>query len=133
MLTIAREIVEEIVAHARSEHPRECCGILAGKNNFINHIFKLTNIETDPEKYWMDPREQIQTFEGIDRLHLELLGIYHSHPHSLPYPSPLDIKRAFYPTIAFFIISLHNPEKPELRAFQIVKGKVRGKRFRVEE
>jgi proteasome lid subunit RPN8/RPN11 len=79
----------------------------------------------------MDPREQIHTFEEMDRLHLELLGIYHSHPHSLPYPSPVDITRAFYPTIAFFIISLLNLGKPELKAFQIVRGKVREKRFKI--
>jgi proteasome lid subunit RPN8/RPN11 len=131
VLTITCETVEEIIAHARKEEPKECCGILAGKNNCITHIFKLTNVETDPEKYWMDPKEQIQTFEEIDRLRLDLLGIYHSHPHSPPYPSPLDIMRAFYPTIAFFIISLLNRERPELRAFQIVKGKVRGKKFRI--
>jgi proteasome lid subunit RPN8/RPN11 len=131
VLTITREIVEEIIAHARREEPKECCGILAGKDNLITHIFKLNNIETDPEKYWMDPREQIQTFDEIDRLNLELLGIYHSHPHSPPHPSPLDIMRAFYPTVAFFIISLLNREKPELRAFEIVKGKVRQKKFKV--
>ena len=131
MLAIKREIVKEIIAHALQEDPRECCGILAGNDNLITHIFKLTNVEADPDKYWMDPKEQIQTFEEIDRLNLELLGIYHSHPHSSPSPSPVDIMRAFYPTIAFFIISLLNAEKPELRAFEIVKRKVKEKKFKV--
>jgi len=132
VLTITCEIVEEITAHAQREEPRECCGILAGKNNLITHIFKLTNIETDPEKYWMDPKEQIQVFEEIDRLNLELLGIYHSHLYSPPYPSSLDIMRAFYPKVAFFIISLLNREKPELRAFHIVKRKVKEKRYEIQ-
>jgi len=131
VLAIKREIVKEIIAHALQEDPRECCGILAGNDNLITHIFKLTNVEADPDKYWMDPKEQIQTFEEIDRLNLELLGIYHSHPHSSPSPSPVDIMRAFYPTIAFFIISLLNAEKPELRAFEIVKRKVKEKKFKV--
>ena len=131
MLAIKREIVKEIIAHALQEDPRECCGILAGNDNLITHIFKLTNVEADPDKYWMDPKEQIQTFEEIDRLNLELLGIYHSHPHSPPSPSPVDIMRAFYPTIAFFIISLLDREKPELRSFEIVKRKVKEKKYRV--
>ena len=131
MLTIKNPIVEEIIAHALQEDPRECCGILAGKGNLITHIFKLKNVEADPEKYWMDPKEQIQTFEEIERLNLELLGIYHSHPHSPPYPSPLDIMRAFYPTVAFFIISLLDREKPELRSFEIVKRKVKEKKYSV--
>jgi proteasome lid subunit RPN8/RPN11 len=131
VLTIKNPIVEEMIAHALQEDPRECCGILAGKGNLITHIFKLTNFEADPEKYWMDPKEQIQAFEEIDRLNLELLGVYHSHPHSPALPSPADIMRAFYPTIAFFIISLLNGEKPELRAFEIVKRKVKEKKFKV--
>ena len=131
MLAIKREIVKEIIAHALQEDPRECCGILAGNDNLITHIFKLTNVEADPDKYWMDPKEQIQTFEEIDRLNLEFLGIYHSHPHSSPSPSPVDIMRAFYPTIAFFIISLLDREKPELRSFEIVKRKVKEKKYRV--
>jgi proteasome lid subunit RPN8/RPN11 len=131
VLTIQHRIVEEIIAHALQEDPRECCGILAGNDNLITHIFKLTNVEADPDKYWMDPKEQIQTFEEIDRLNLEFLGIYHSHPHSPPSPSPVDIMRAFYPTIAFFIISLLDREKPELRSFEIVKRKVKEKKYRV--
>jgi proteasome lid subunit RPN8/RPN11 len=131
VLAIKREIVEEIIAHALQEDPRECCGILAGKGNLITHIFKLTNVEADPDKYWTDPKEQIQTFEEIDRLNLEFLGIYHSHPHSPPSPSPVDIMRAFYPTIAFFIISLLDREKPELRSFEIVKRKVKENKYRV--
>lgn len=133
MLTIKNPIVEEMIAHALQEDPRECCGILAGKDNLITRIFKLTNIQTDPDRYEMEPKEQIQAFEEIDRLNLELLGIYHSHPHSPALPSPVDIMRAFYPTIAFFIISLLNAEKPELRAFEIANKKVMGKKFKVLE
>jgi proteasome lid subunit RPN8/RPN11 len=131
VLTIQHRIVEEIIAHALQEDPRECCGILAGKGNLITRIFRLTNTQTDPDRYEMDPREQVQAFEEIDRLNLELLGIYHSHPHSPPSPSPVDIMRAFYPTIAFFIISLLDREKPELRSFEIVKRKVKENKYRV--
>jgi len=131
VLAIKREIVEKIIAHARNEKPKECCGILAGKDNLITHIFQLTNIQTDPDRYEMKPEEQVQAFEEIDRLNLEMLGIYHSHPHSPGSPSPVDIMRAFYPTTAFFILSLQNPEKPELKAFEIVKRKVREKRFKI--
>ena len=131
VLSITREVRDEIIAHARGAAPRECCGILAGKSSRITRIFKLTNVEADPDRYWMDPKEQVRTFEEIDRSGLRLLGIYHSHPHSPPYPSVLDIARAFYPTAAFFIVTLLDREKPELRAFHIVRKKVKEKGFRV--
>lgn len=129
MLAIKQEIVKEIIVHAKKEKPRECCGILAGKDNLITHIFKLTNIQKDLDRYEMDPKEQVMVFEEIDRFKLELLGIYHSHPHSPAIPSAIDIMRAFYPTIAFFIVSLLDEEKPELKAYVIVKRKVQEKGF----
>ena len=30
MLVIRRDLVDEIVAHARAEHPHEACGLIAG-------------------------------------------------------------------------------------------------------
>jgi proteasome lid subunit RPN8/RPN11 len=131
VLAIQREVIKDIIAHAKQEEPGECCGILAGRDNLITRLFKLTNIQTDPDRYEMDPKEQVQAFEEIDRSNMELLGIYHSHPHSPAFPSLVDISRAFYPTIAFFIISLLNEENPELKAFEIVERKVKEKTFAV--
>ena len=30
MLTIRRELVEAMIAHARADHPDEACGVIAG-------------------------------------------------------------------------------------------------------
>ena len=55
---------------------------------------------------------------------LELLGIYHSHPRGENCPSPRDIERAYYPDVAYFILSL-DPNVPHpVRAFSIRDGKV---------
>ena len=124
MLFISRDIMEAMERHAREEYPRECCGLLAGQENIITRIFKTRNIAGHMDEYELDPLEQVNAFEEIDRRSLKLLGIYHSHPHHPCYPSGLDISRAFYPDIAFFIISLSDFQHPQIKAFTIREGKV---------
>ena len=124
MITIPQKIVAEIEQHARKEYPRECCGMLAGKDRVITELFKTKNVAKSIDEYELDPLEQVKAFEKIDRLSLELLGVYHSHPHHPCYPSELDKSQAFYPKTAFFIISLLNYQQPDIRAFRIDKGEV---------
>lgn len=122
MITITREIVEEMERHAREEYPRECCGMLAGKEQTITRIFKTKNIAESEDLYELDPLEQVKAFEEIDRLSLKLLGVYHSHPDHPCYPSGLDRSQAFYPDTLFFIVSLLDFDNPQLKAFRLNKG-----------
>jgi proteasome lid subunit RPN8/RPN11 len=116
--------MEAMARHARAVYPRECCGMLAGKDNEITRIFKTRNIAPRQDEYELDPMEQVNAFEEIDRLSLQLLGVYHSHPNHPCYPSGLDISRAVYPDTAFFIISLSDVQPPQIKAFTIREGKV---------
>ena len=124
VITIGREIVEEMERHAREEYPRECCGMLAGRERVITKLFKTKNIAKSIDEYELDPLEQVKAFEEIDRLSLELLGVYHSHPHHPCYPSGLDIQQAFYPDTVFFIISLLDFNNSQLKAFRMKEGEV---------
>ena len=131
MLFISRDITEAMKRHAREEYPRECCGLLAGKENAITRIFKTRNSAASMDKYEIDPVEQLNVFEEIDRLSLKLLGVYHSHPNHPCYPSGFDISRAFYPDTAFFIISLSDVQPPQIKTFSIKEGKVMEEEFEV--
>ncbi len=124
MITISRKIVEEMIKHAKEECPRECCGMLAGREHTITKLFKTKNIAESEDLYELDPLEQVKAFEEIDRLSLKLLGIYHSHPDHPCYPSGLDRSQAFYPDTVFFIISLLDFQQPLIKAFRIEKGDV---------
>ena len=124
MVRIARDIMEGMERHARESYPLECCGLLAGKEKLITVIFQTRNAAASVDKYEIDPVEQLNVFEEIDRRSLKLLGIYHSHPHHPCYPSALDISRAFYPDTVFFIISLVDLQRPQIKAFIIREGTV---------
>jgi len=124
LITIIRQIAEEIEKHARKEYPRECCGMLAGRKNAITKLFKIKNIARSDDEYELDPLEQVKAFEEIDRLSLKLIGVYHSHPDHPCYPSALDIRQAFYPDTAYFIISLSDSPPSRLRAFMMREWRV---------
>ena len=46
-------------------------------------------------------------------------AIYHSHTHTRAFPSQTDIGLAFYPDALTIIVSLADPNAPEVRAFSI--------------
>ena len=124
MIRLPKALANEMVRHAREEYPRECCGMLAGKDTLITKLLKIKNIAQRMDEYELDPQEQVNAFEEIDRLSLKLLGIYHSHPNHPCYPSELDISQAFYPDTLFFIIALKDMTSFQLRAFKMVMGNV---------
>jgi proteasome lid subunit RPN8/RPN11 len=119
-LKISKEYVDAIVAHAREEMPNECCGIIATSDGQVAKVFPATNAEGSPVRYSLDPQEQYRITKEIDEAGWELGAIYHSHTRSRAYPSQTDVNLAFYPDALYLIVSLENPESPDLRAFRIV-------------
>jgi len=113
------------MADARREPSQECCGLLAGRDGVITNAFPARNAATEPAKqYEIAPAELFQLMREIRSAGLQLLGIYHSHPHGANEPSPTDIRRAYYPDASYLIVSPQpNAEKP-VRAFSIRDGKV---------
>lgn len=125
LLYIPQAFLDEIIAHASREYPLECCGLLAGKYNKIIKVFPMKNTEKSPSSYFMDPAEQYQVFQQMEEEELELLAIYHSHPHSIAYPSQKDIDLAYYPDTFQIIISLRPRQNPTVAAFKISEGGIK--------
>ena len=50
------------------------------------------------------------------------MGIYHSHPNGDNKPSPRDIAQAYYPDVAYFILSPRKDMAKPIRAFSIRDG-----------
>jgi len=114
---------QSIIDHARACAPEEACGVLAGAGGDVRRVFLMENAEHSSTFYMMDSREQFEVFDAIEREGLELVAIFHSHPHSPPLPSAQDMELAFYPDAFYLIVSLMG-EEPEGRAFRIVEREV---------
>ena len=123
MLTIPAAIIEEILTHLRTAYPDEGCGLLGGRDGLVSRHWPTTNVEPDDKyvRYLIDPRQQLDAEEEMDAAGLELTVIYHSHTHSPAYPSPTDVRTAYYPDSFYLLISLTEPANPVIRAYRIVK------------
>jgi proteasome lid subunit RPN8/RPN11 len=119
MVRIPKMIFQEMVDHAKREWPLECCGILGGKDKTVQKSFELQNTEKSSVLYSMSPQDQMKVFEEMEKESMKMVAIYHSHPHTIPFPSETDVKLTFYPDVSSVIISLKEKDNPVMKAFQI--------------
>lgn len=136
MITISPGMREQVIRQAIRESPNEACGLIGGTleddGARAASVFEMRNADGSPVTYRLDAQEQLSVFGEIERLGLDLVAIYHSHTHSPAYPSETDRRQAFYPDAHYLLVSLQDPERPELRAFRIVDGEVSEETLRVE-
>src|SRR6516162_8688278 len=122
-MRMARELYDEIVAHAEAEAPNECVGMVAARDGEAVKVYRATNAAASPLRYEIDGAEQFRIQMEIDDAGLDLGAIYHSHTRSQPYPSQTDINLAFYPESLYVIVGLADGD-PVVRAFTIRDGQV---------
>jgi proteasome lid subunit RPN8/RPN11 len=130
-MRIARDLYEEIVAHARADAPDECCGMIATRDGAAIKVYRAANAAASPLRYEIDGAEQYRIQMAIDDAGLDLGAIYHSHTRSAPYPSQTDINLAFYPDALYLIVGVAQ-EQTEVRAFEIRDGQVSEVELRVD-
>lgn len=123
MLKIPATILAEMLEHLRQDYPDEGCGLLGGRDGLVSRHFPTTNVEPDDKyiRYLIDPKEQLAAEEALDDENLELMAIYHSHTHSPAYPSPTDVRTAYYPDSYYVLVSLTDPANPVVYAYKIHK------------
>jgi proteasome lid subunit RPN8/RPN11 len=129
-----RKIYGQMLAHARRQPHRECCGILAGQNGVITQAFAAKNVAADPVRnYEIAPREIARLVAELRKRKLDFLGIYHSHPNWMEAnePSPTDIALAYFPDAAYFIVSPRPYAANPIRAFSIRDGRAMELEIRV--
>jgi proteasome lid subunit RPN8/RPN11 len=122
-MRIARELYDQLVAHARSEAPNECCGMVASDDGRAVRVHPAENAAASPLRYEIDGREQLRIMTAIEDDGYDLGAIYHSHTRTAPEPSQTDINLALYPDALYVIVGLAAAE-PEVRAWRIVDGEV---------
>lgn len=110
-------------AHARTDAPRECVGLLGGRatstGGAVHALYPLANVAERPERaYRADDLELLRALKAMAREDLELVGIYHSHPAGPGTPSEEDVRLARYP-VPHLIADLKGAS---LRAFLLPEG-----------
>src|SRR5947209_2652270 len=122
-----RKVFGQLLEHARRQPHRECCGILAGRDDVITRAFPAKNVAADPVRnYVIAPREIGRLMGEFRERRLNFLGIYHSHPHWLDAnePSAKDIALACHPEAIYLIVTPRPYAVAPVRAFSIQNGRV---------
>ena len=107
---------DAVVAHAREETPRECCGILVGTSHAIVAAVRAANLSDSPSRFLIDPQDHIRARREARAAGLEIIGFYHSHPHSNAQPSATDLAEASYAGYLYLIVGLIGD--PDVRLYR---------------
>jgi len=139
VLRLSRAALDEIFAHTRATHPKECCGAVVEQDG-RDIVRRFTNIQDrlhaeDPATYprgaetayTSEPRELLEVIRAGDEPGARLSVFYHSHTRVGAYFSGEDRARALfgdepaYPEVTYVVVS-DSRTPGEARAFRWDEG-----------
>ena len=108
------ELKAQILAHAREDMSRECCGLIINAGGKARY-FPCKNVapvapELELEQFVMDPRDYVEAKKAGD-----ILTIVHSHPMHPPRPSDADKVECERSKLPWYIV---NPRTAEDHYFE---------------
>jgi proteasome lid subunit RPN8/RPN11 len=110
LLRIPATMMAEMLAHAESERPYECCGLLAGRISEDGSVaiavkrYPLRNELESETEFLSDAREMLAAVKEMRREGIDVVAVYHSHPSSEPVPSRRDLERNYSERVVNLII-----------------------------
>ena len=116
VLVIRADLVDEIVAHARRDHPDEACGVVAGPegSDRPERFIPMLNAARSPTFYEFDSGDLLRLYRDMDARDEVPVVIYHSHTATEAYPSRTDISYASEPDAHYVLVSTR--DAPDDRA-----------------
>jgi proteasome lid subunit RPN8/RPN11 len=134
MPRIPRVVIDAMVAHAREDLPNEACGMVHASDGTATEVHRVKNDAASPYRYEMNPLQMLRLERRREESGEALFAIYHSHVASEAYPSPTDVRMAFWPPGAtesepmfpttYYILVALKYDPPAVRAFHIRTGGV---------
>jgi proteasome lid subunit RPN8/RPN11 len=132
MLRLSVAVYTELVGHCLGAQldeatglPLEACGLLGGDpaSTRIAVCYPTRNAAASARTYTVDPQDVLRADRDAESRGLEIVGVFHSHTHTDPYPSATDVAQAPDPSWHYVLVSLRD-ESPTLRSYRIVDGKI---------
>jgi [CysO sulfur-carrier protein]-S-L-cysteine hydrolase len=119
-----------IVGHCYDGLPNEACGLLVGPlggngepTGVVTAARPCRNSDASAVTYTVDPRDMLAAMRAAEARGDEIIGVWHSHTHTDPYPSPTDVRQAADPAWMYVIVSLRD-QVPMLRSYRIRAGDI---------
>ena len=95
-IVLTQKEKNELVTHAIEQQPSESCAMLLGEKIDgawnVKEIFLTENMDNSQTNFTISPEELLKVYQLAEKMHLELVGVFHSHPNSDAIPSSTDKK-----------------------------------------
>lgn len=126
MKVIIDEVVRAaVLEHAYRCHPEEACGLLGGPDGErIATAFPTENSQASSTGFTIDPSESLRAIRSAESKDRGIVGVFHSHPHSVGYPSPIDVAEAADSEWLHLLVGMEDFDNPILRGFRIRAGTI---------
>ncbi|MFJ6723293.1 Mov34/MPN/PAD-1 family protein [Streptomyces sp. NPDC091281] len=136
MLTITRDLVDRIVAHARKDHPDEACGVIAGPagSDRPERFVPMPNAAMSPTFYEFDSGDLLRLYRDMDDRDEEPVVVYHSHTATEAYPSRTDVSLASEPNAHYVLVSTADTDglgEFQFRSYRIQDGEITEEEVRI--
>ena len=96
IIKISESLRKNLELHANEQNPYEACAILLGNKDEkiweATEIFLTENIEKSEINFTVSNEQLLDGYKMAEEKGLDVVGIFHSHPKSLPSPSNTDVK-----------------------------------------
>ena len=90
-LRVSEAVIRTILADAERASPDECCGILFGHGEAVDHAMPATNVAPAVRRYFeIDPQTLVDAHRAARGGGPAVVGYYHSHPGGAAAPSATD-------------------------------------------
>ncbi len=123
-VVIPEVIMLKIRQHAEVHYPEEGAGLILGKvegkTRIAAKIIPVDNVfdkNARGTRYSIDPRDMLAAEDEADRLGLEIIGVFHSHPDHPAIASDFDRHMAV-PWYSYLITSVHDGSATESAAWR---------------
>ncbi len=88
--------IQLIKAECKKHSPNEACGVLVGRIEsgriVVVKVVPIKNSRPSDRSFELDPQEHYRAWNLADKEGLDIVGVYHTHPHSQARPSTWDRK-----------------------------------------
>ncbi len=124
-LEITSDLLEQIHVHGEGAYPGEGAGFMLGKSGadlrVVATILKLPNAREETaqhNRYLLTPQDMLRSEQEADKLGLDVIGVFHSHPDHPNQPSEFDRQWAM-PWFSYIITSVNDGKAVASRSWRL--------------
>ncbi len=118
-----------IIGNCYDGLPNESCGLLVGPTvdgvptGVVTEARPAVNADASARTYSVASKDMLRAMRSAEEHSCEIVGVWHSHTHTDPFPSPTDVRTSVDPSWMYVIVSLKHGA-PMLLAYNIANDTI---------